>query len=184
MASPTVGAKHGLAKYLLPLPRGSYEDALEWVGREREIQFAEEPVNRAMVKVFAAMVEDANRSYWDEGFARRVWGAPIAPPGMLHVWLMPLQWRPDGAGWPYPLCAMVPLPGDTLINTRTRTVYHAPMRVGDHLNMVERVESVSPPKTTRLGQGHFVTTLARYRDQSGTLLAEHTNVLLRYGSES
>ncbi|HTK62095.1 MAG TPA: hypothetical protein VL595_06950, partial [Pseudonocardia sp.] len=47
------------------LPRGSYEDALLWVGREREVQFAEVAVNHPMVKVFAAMVEDGNRSYWD-----------------------------------------------------------------------------------------------------------------------
>lgn len=165
------------------LPRGSYEDALLWVGREREVQFAEVAVNHPMVKVFAAMVEDGNRSYWDEEFARRVWGQVIAPPGMLHVWLMALQWRPQGADSPYPLCAMVPLPGDTLINTRTRTVYHAPMRVGDQLNMVERVESISPEKATRLGRGHFVTTLARYRDQRGRLLAEHTNILLRFDAE-
>ncbi len=144
------------------------------------MQFAEVPVNWPMVKVFAALVEDGNRAYWDENNA---WGGIIAPPGMLHVWLMELQWSPDGVGTPYPLCAMVPLPGDTLINTRTRTVFHAPMRVGDRLNMTERVESVSPEKTTRLGRGHFVTTLASYRNQHGDLLGEHTNVLLRYESE-
>jgi hydroxyacyl-ACP dehydratase HTD2-like protein with hotdog domain len=157
---------------------------LSWVGREREIQFAEVAVNWPMVKVFAAMVEDGNRSYWDEDFARRVWGDVVAPPGMLHVWLMALQWRPEGAAAPYPLCAMVPLPGDTLINTRTRTEFHAPMRVDDHLNMVEKVESISPEKATRLGRGHFVTTVARYRNQRGALLAEHTNVLLRFSPES
>lgn len=166
------------------LPRGSYEDALAWVGQEREVQFAEVAVNWPMVKVFAALVEDGNPSYWEEERARQVWGGIVAPPGMLHVWLMELQWRPDGAGSPYPLCAMVPLPGDTLINTRTRTVFHAPMRLGDQLNMTERVESVSPEKATRLGRGHFVTTLARYRNQRGGLIAEHTNVLLRYESGS
>jgi hypothetical protein len=174
----------GLVKHLLPLPRGSYEDALAWVGREREVQFAEVSVNWPMVKVFAAMVEDGNRSYWDGEFAGRVWGGVVAPPGMLHVWLMALQWRPGGAGLPYPLCAMVPLPGDTLINTGTRTVFHAPMRVGDHLNMVERVESVSAEKVTRLGRGHFVTTLARYRNQGGVLVGEHTNTLLRFQAAS
>jgi acyl dehydratase len=154
------------------------------VGREREVQFAEVSVNWPMVKVFAAMVEDGNRSYWDGEFAGRVWGGVVAPPGMLHVWLMALQWRPGGAGLPYPLCAMVPLPGDTLINTGTRTVFHAPMRVGDHLNMVERVESVSAEKVTRLGRGHFVTTLARYRNQGGVLVGEHTNTLLRFQAAS
>jgi acyl dehydratase len=174
----------GLAKHLLPLPRGSYEDALSWVGREREIQIAEVSVNWPMVKVFAAMVEDGNRSYWDEDFARRVWGDVVAPPGMLQVWLTALQWRPDGAGSPYPLCAMVPLPGDTMISTGVRTVFHAPMRVGDHLSMIERVDSVSPEKRTRLGRGHFVTTSARYRNQRGVLVAEHEHTLVRFDSAS
>jgi acyl dehydratase len=165
------------------LPQGSYEEALSWVGHQREIQLAEVPVNWPMIKVYAAMLEDPNRSYWDEQFAKQVWGEVIAPPGMLHVWLMALQWRPDGADPPYPLCAMVPLPGDTLINTKTETTFHEPMRLGDRLNMRERVESISPEKETRLGKGHFVKTLAQYRTQQGTLVAEHVNTLLRYQRE-
>jgi acyl dehydratase len=166
-----------------PLPRGTYDEALQWVGRERETAVAEVPVNWPMIKAYAAMLEDPNSSYWDERFAERAWGGVIAPPGMLHVWLMALQWRPEGADPPYPLCAMVPLPGDTLINTSTRTTFHAPMRVGDHLRMVERVESISPEKLTRLGRGHFVTTLARYRTRHDVLVAEHVNTLLRFERE-
>jgi acyl dehydratase len=166
------------------LPFGSYEDARSWVGYQREVQFAEVEVNWPMIKVYAAMVEDANISYWDERFARRAWGGVSAPPGMLHVWLMALQWRPGGPDLPYPLCAMVPLPGNTLINTKTETVFHEPMRVGDHLSMLERVESISPEKRTRLGPGHFVTTRAEYRNQHGVLIAEHGNTLLRFQGAS
>jgi hypothetical protein len=41
------------------------------------------------------------------------------------------------------------------------------------------VESISPLKRTRLGEGHFVTTVMEFEDD-GALVARHENVMLRY----
>jgi hypothetical protein len=165
------------------LPFGTYEDALTWVGRERSVQFAEAPVNWPMIKVFASLLEDGNPAYWDEERARSSWGGIVSPPAMLHAWLMPLPWRPHGADECTTLAAQVPLPGDTLINVSVETVYSRPIPEGTHLNLTERILSVSPEKRSRLGPGHFVTSLGIYRDQCGREIARHTNTLLRYTAD-
>jgi acyl dehydratase len=164
------------------LPIGTYEEGLTWVGHQRAVHFAEVPVNAPMVKVFAALVEDGNPGYWDEDFARRRWGGILSPPAMLHVWLMPLQWRPQGAETYRNLGLEVPLPGNTLINAAVDTTFHHPIRVGDHLNLTERIVSVSPEKHSRVGVGHFVASEATYRNQCGIQVARQTNTLFRYSS--
>jgi hypothetical protein len=164
----------------IELPLGTYEEALGWVGRERSVQFAEVPVNWPMIKVFASLLEDPNPAYWDEDAGRFLWGGVVAPPAMLHAWLMPLQWRPQGAEVCTTLAAMVPLPGNTLINVSVETTYSGPIREGTHLNLTERIVSISPEKRSRLGRGHFITSAGIYRDQQGHELACHTNTLFRY----
>jgi uncharacterized protein len=167
-----------------PYAYGTYEDAQSWIGYTQEIEFGVVPVNEGMIKTFAALLEDGNPSYWDEDIAGRIWGGLISPPAMLHVWLMPLNWTPK----PSPttrvssLSILVPLPGDTIINSSTDTRYFRPIRAGDRLNFVEQVTAVSPQKKTRLGTGHFVTTVGTYRTQAGKLVAVHTNVAVRYRS--
>jgi acyl dehydratase len=165
------------------IPVGTYEDAKAMVGTTTPVRFGEVPVNVGMIRHYAAMVHDANAGYWDEEFAREQWGGLVAPPGMLMTWLIPIEWKPAG-GTPVPLLtAQVPLPGDTLINASNDAEFFAPIRVGDHLNVVEELVSVSEEKKTALGAGHFVTTVSTYRRQDGEVVARNTNVLFRFSSE-
>ena len=65
---------------------GTYEDALRMVGAAGEPRTARTPVSGARVQLFAAMVHDGNRSYWDAEFARQRWGGLLAPPALRrHV---------------------------------------------------------------------------------------------------
>jgi acyl dehydratase len=162
---------------------GTYEDAAAMVGTTTPVRFGEISVNAAMIRHYAAMVHDANASYWDDDFAEDQWGGVVAPPGMLMVWLMPIEWKPGGAT-PVPLLTgQVPLPGDTLINASNEVEHLLPIRVGDHLNVVEELVSVSEEKRTGVGNGHFVTTRSTYRRQDGAVVARATNVLFRFSSE-
>ena len=68
---------------------GSYEDALQMVGVRSEPRFAGTAVSAARIQHFAAMVRDPNPAYWDEEFAKRVWGGFVAPPALLMGWLIP-----------------------------------------------------------------------------------------------
>ncbi|HLN17054.1 MAG TPA: MaoC family dehydratase N-terminal domain-containing protein [Acidimicrobiales bacterium] len=162
---------------------GTFEEAKAMVGQATPVRFGRVEVNAPMIQHFSMMTEDANASYWDEEYAVATWGALVSPPAMLMVWLMPLEWDPEGSRPEPLLTARVPLPGTTFVNASTDTEFFAPMRVGDHLNVVEEVVDVSEEKKTALGVGHFVTTLSTYRRQDGQLVAKNTNVLFRFGAE-
>ena len=162
------------------LPIGTYEEALTWVGRESTVLFSPMPVNECRIKTFVALLQDGNRSYWDPRAYESVWSGHPAPPGMLLTWLMPLCWHPDGAEKLLPLLTRVPLPGRTLINVETDTEFHRPVFIGDRLNRVERILGVSEEKRTRLGVGHFVSSVAHYRDQAGVEVATESMQMLRY----
>ncbi|WP_156677952.1 FAS1-like dehydratase domain-containing protein [Sphingomonas profundi] len=162
---------------------GTYEEALSWIGRTTEPFESEFAVNVPMIRYYCAALEDANRSYWDTDFAAEHWGGSVAPPGMLQTWTIPLQWRPDGKRAISVMAAKVPLPGDKPINVTTDFEYFEPVREGDRLVMTDRLEAISEEKTTRVGTGHFITSITEYRNQAGTLLARSTNTLFRYRSE-
>ena len=124
------------------LPIGTYEDGLAMVGYTEEQRVGEAPVSEATIKLFTAMIEDPNPSYWDPGFADEQWGAQVAPPAMLHSWTMPLMWRPQGADDRVALCTKVPLPGSSLINVGTDVTYFRHARVGDLIRVVDELNGV------------------------------------------
>jgi acyl dehydratase len=163
---------------------GTYEQALQMIGAKSEVFFADVEVSWPMIKYYCALVEDANPSYWDKEWAQKQWHGLIAPPGMLQVWMRPLQWKPGGAEHQQSLADSIPLPGDTLINVSTEAEFIRPIRLGDHLNRVDEVVAISPEKTTRLGTGHFVTTVNTYRNQHGEVVARNTNQLFRFTKHS
>lgn len=159
---------------------GSYDDALRMVGAAGEPRTATAAVSAARIQLFAAMVHDGNRSYWDAEFARRQWGGLLAPPGLLMGWLVPPPWRPGGRVTPASIALRVPLPGSTFINAANECEFFQPIVEGDTLTVVEELVSVSPEKRTRLGVGHFVQTLETYRRQDGTVVATNRNTLFRF----
>lgn len=166
---------------------GTYEDALQMVGSTTEARTAAHPVGGARIQLFAAMVRDANRSYWDDEFAGDQWGGLLAPPALLMGWLIPPPWLPgqtSGAARPTAALALrVPLPGTTFINAANDVEFLEPIVAGDLLTAVEQLVSVSPEKRTRLGVGHFVETLETYRRQDGTVVARSRNTLFRFTPE-
>ncbi len=163
---------------------GTYEDALKMVGATGQPRTAATAVSGARIQLFAAMVHDGNRSYWDPEFARQRWGALLAPPALLMGWLIPPPWEPSqdrGAGRPSAAMVLqVPLPGTTFINAANDTEFFAPIVEGDVLTVVEQLVSVSPEKRTRLGVGHFVETLETYRRRGGEVVATSRNTLFRF----
>jgi acyl dehydratase len=164
---------------------GTYDDALQMVGAASEPRTAATPVSGARIQLFAAMVHDGNRSYWDAEYARQRWGGLLAPPALLMGWLIPPPWEPSqpsyqGSARPAGLVLRVPLPGTTFINAANDVEFLEPIVEGDLLTVVEELVSVSPEKTTRLGIGHFVETLETFRRQDGTVVARNRNTLFRF----
>lgn len=159
---------------------GTYEDALRMVGAKSEPRTAATAVSGARIQLFAAMVRDGNRSYWDAEFARRKWGGLLAPPALLMGWLIPPPWQPQVGPPAASLVLRVPLPGTTFINAANDVEFVVPIVEGDVLTVVEELVSVSPEKRTRLGVGHFVETLETYRRQDETVVATCRNTLFRF----
>lgn len=159
---------------------GSYEDALGMVGAKSEPRTAATPVSGARIQLFAAMVHDGNRSYWDAEFARETWGGLLAPPALLMGWLIPPPWQPTGRPPAASVVLRVPLPGTTFINAANDVEFLRPIVEGDVLTAVEELVSVSPEKRTRLGVGHFVETLETYTRQDGAVVATCRNTLFRF----
>lgn len=164
------------------LVTGTYEEGLAFVGRNSEVMFGDAEVNWSMIKAFCSASEDANPSYWDREFAQEHWGGLIAPPGTLLTWLIPLTWKPKRGAPRRMIVLDVPLPGDTLINVSSETEFLQPMRLGDVLNAVDTVTSISAEKTTRLGTGHFVEDVLTVRNQRGEVVARKTTTAFRFSS--
>ena len=122
---------------------GSYEDALAMVGTAGQPRTAATPVSGARIQLFASLVCDGNRSYWDAEFARQTWGGLLAPPALLMGWLIPPPWQPGGRPPAASMVLRVPLPGTTFINaandlslihisaSRARTSSSSPIRGWD-----------------------------------------------------
>lgn len=159
---------------------GSYQDALRMVGMATEPRTAGTAVSAARIQLFAAMIRDANASYWDAGFAYRTWGALLAPPALLMGWLIPPPWEPTGRSRVASIALRVPLPGTTFVNAANDAEFLLPIVEGDRLTVVEEVLSVSTEKHTRLGVGHFVETQDTYRRQDGAVVARNRNTLFRF----
>jgi len=149
------------------------------IGKETAPHPAPYPINEAMAHFWCEMVEDPNPIYFDESFARNTWlQGTFAPPAMLYTWGRPLLWPEtkretaiDG----------LQLEGCTMtVAVNAVQEYFVPIRYGDHLTTTNKLAAVSAEKTTRLGTGHFVTTVETFRNQLGQVVGTHTFTLFTY----
>ncbi|MEE8470952.1 MAG: MaoC family dehydratase N-terminal domain-containing protein [Dehalococcoidia bacterium] len=158
----------------------------EYVGRVSSFVEGPDEVNKAMIRHWCEMVEDANPLYTDEEYARNSeYGGIISPPPMLTTWVYPRWWPPvemppdvgpaqlDLPLGDFPIPAVIGLTEEYLL----------PVRPGDRIRYNTRLESISPLKRTRLGVGHFITTVNCYYNQRDELVGTTQYVLLMYRLE-
>jgi len=160
--------------------QGTYEEALALLGRRSPVNFGSHPVSEVRIAQYCALIEDANPCFWDPAASTRLWGRPVAPPAMLQTWTMPLPWLPDRDVELDYMLMKLPLPGTTIINVSTDTMYYRSIYVGETLNVWDVATDISQEKETRLGIGHFVTTVATYQNEAGDKIATSTNVQFRF----
>lgn len=149
------------------------------IGKETAPRAAPQPVNEIMARRWCEMVEDSNPIYFDEAYARTTWlQRTFAPPPMLNTWAAAPVWpetKRESA------TAQLHLEGcDTTIAVNAVQEYFMPLRYGDTLTITSRIDSISDEKTTRLGVGHFVTTVDTFRNQFGQVVATFTFNLFMY----
>lgn len=133
-----------------------------------------DPVNLPMIRSWLEAMGDANPVYESES---------IAPPAMIQVWTMrgltpaslddPLQAVSD-------LCEKSGF--GAVVATDSDQTYHRCLRVGEQVTVQSRLESVTGPKRTALGEGWFITTATRWLVGDETV-AEMKFRILRYRPE-
>ncbi|HEY7440285.1 MAG TPA: MaoC family dehydratase N-terminal domain-containing protein [Acidimicrobiia bacterium] len=144
------------------------------IGKVQYEESGEFPVERGYIWTSCSSVENGNLIFWDDDVAREVTGGPIAPPTMLSVWFRPHNWAPwrDTPGLPlqvhFDLKELFGLP--EAVMTDNTIVFHEPVRPGDVITTRQILQSVSEPKTTKLGTGRFWVIDVEYHNQDGALV--------------
>jgi acyl dehydratase len=152
------------------------------VGVESDPRPVAYPVNEIMAQFWCEMVEDANPIYFDESYARSTWlKGKFAPPPMILIWRMAPVWPPreEGAN-PISKLGLDEAGCTATIAVNATQEYHQPLRYGDTLTATSQIASFGDEKTTRLGTGHFVTTLDIFRNQHGQVVGTHSFTLFIY----
>jgi uncharacterized protein len=126
---------------------------------------ARDPVNLPMIRNWAEAIGDANPVYTDaDAAARSVHGGLVAPPAMAQVWTMrglhPQADDDDPLGL---MSAVLDEAGFTsVVATNCEQEYHRYLRHGEQVMVRARLDSVTGPKRTSLGEGWFVTTISTW----------------------
>jgi acyl dehydratase len=150
------------------------------IGQESQPRHAPYAINEAMARFWCEMVEDPNPIYFDEAYAARTWlKEPFAPPAMLFTWGMQPVW-PDDERHESMISRLQFPGGTTTLAVNATQEYLLPLRYGDRLAITNQIASIGEEKTTRLGSGHFVTTLDTFRNQRGEIAGTHSFTLLMY----
>ncbi|MDQ1696070.1 MAG: uncharacterized protein QOJ03_1423 [Frankiaceae bacterium] len=132
------------------------------------------PVERGYIWTSCASVENGNPLFWNDEVAAELTGGPIAPPSMISTWFRPHFWAPDRVEQKQPLQVHFDMKKrfdlPEAVMTDNTIVFHEPVRPGDVLTTCQRLRSVSPEKTTKLGTGRFWVIDVEYRNDRGDLV--------------
>ncbi|WUB77359.1 OB-fold domain-containing protein [Streptomyces sp. NBC_00576] len=132
-----------------------------------------DPVNEPMIRHWCEALGDTSAAYAGPD--------AVAPPAMLQVWTMGgLSGNPGRSAAYDELLALLDGAGCTsVVATDCEQEYLRPLRPGDRVTFDSVVESVSGPKTTKLGTGYFVTTRTDVR-VDGEPVGTHRFRILKY----
>ena len=125
---------------------------------------APDPVNLPMIRHWTQAMGDSNPVYTDAAAAAAsVHGGLVAPPAMVQVWTMRgLHPAPDAGDGADPLGLMTAVLDDagftSVVATNSEQEYYRYLRPGEQVTVRTRLEEVTGPKRTALGEGWFVTT--------------------------
>ncbi|MDW4910612.1 bifunctional MaoC family dehydratase N-terminal/OB-fold nucleic acid binding domain-containing protein [Streptomyces sp. ADMS] len=130
-------------------------------------------VNEPMIRHWCEALGDSSTAYAGPD--------AVAPATMLQVWTMGgLSGNPGRSAAYEELLALLDGAGCTsVVATDCEQEYLRPLRPGDRIAFDSVVESVSGPKTTKLGTGYFVTTRTDVR-VGGEPVGTHRFRILKY----
>ena len=146
------------------------EELRSWIGREAHYP-AREELGRASIRYFALAMGDDNPLYVDDAYARRA-GYPsvIAPPTLVCETCQYAHQAPNADGyigheWP------LPLPASRMIRAGNDYEFMRPVLPSDRISVTWTLENIVEKSSSRGGTQLFVTSVARYRDAAGEIVA-------------
>jgi acyl dehydratase len=144
------------------------------IGKTQYEEVGEFPVERGYIWTSCSSVENGNPLFWDDDVAAEITDGPIAPPSMISVWFRPHNWSPGRTEPAVPLQVHFDLKAKfglpEAVMTDNTIIFHEPVRPGDVLHTRQVLQSVSEPKTTKLGTGRFWVIDVEYLNQRDELV--------------
>jgi acyl dehydratase len=146
------------------------EELKAWIGREAHYP-AREELGRASIRYFALALGDDNPLYVDDAYAKKA-GHPsvIAPPTLICESCQYAHRAPNADGyigheW------HLPVPNARLIRAGNDYEFMRPVLPTDRISVTWTLESIVEKPSSRGGTQLFVSSVARYRDAQGEVVA-------------
>jgi acyl dehydratase len=146
------------------------DELKSWIGREAHYP-AREELGRASIRYFALALGDPNPLYVDDDYAKEA-GYPsvIAPPTLICETCQYAHQAPNADGyigheW------HLPVPASRLIRAGNEYEFMRPVLPGDRISVTWTLEDIAERSSSRGGTQLFVSSVARYRDADGKIVA-------------
>ena len=148
-----------------------------WIGRVATYP-AQEELGRASIRYFALSIGDDNPLYRDDAYAREAgYASAIAPPTFVVETCQYAHRQPDehgyiGHNWP------LPISGCRMIRAGNDYEFIRPVLPSDRVSVTWTLEDIVERASSRGGTQLFVSSVARYYDDAGELLAVNRETLV------
>jgi len=153
------------------------DELKSWIGREVHYP-AREELGRASIRYFALALADDNPLYIDDAYARAAGYPSIVAPPTLICESCQYAHRPRdadgyiGHSWDLPV-------GDCrVIRAGNDYQFFRPILPEDRISVTWRLEDIVERSSSRGGTQLFVTSVARYTDARGDLLAVNSETIV------
>jgi hypothetical protein len=164
----------------------------------RIVRHAPFPVSEAQIGYWCDMVRDGNARYSRAGEDS---GAVMAPEASLSIWNLvragqlgvtataPDVDAPEQPAWPEAIDSDWPFefraPGaKEVIVQRRHLDFGAPIRVGDAIRSTVQLLNCSGLRTTKLGQGYFLSRYEVYQNQDDEVVGSTLMSVFQYGVDA
>jgi len=148
-----------------------------WIGREVHYP-AREELGRASIRYFALALGDDNPLYVDDAYAREA-GYPsvIAPPTLIcetcqYAHRPPTEEGYIGHEW------QLPIQGCRLVRAGNEYEFMRPVLPSDRVSVTWTLENMAERSRSGGGTQLFVTSVARYRDEAGNIVAVNRETIV------
>lgn len=153
-------------------------------GTESEPRPGNDRVNEAMIRHWCEAMQDSNPAYTGRGYAAAgPYNGIIAPPTMVQAYCTPPLW-PQAEARPDPIFravrTCVEAGYSASLGVSMSYEFLEALRPGDALTFRVKLLSVTRPKTTRAGTGHFLAAQYSYFNHTGTLVCRQVLTVFQY----